>query len=62
MMEAAKLTAKLHNLASLQDWAETQADKWWNRAKKYEAQGRMEMAVQAKTRCEKEAHRMNCYS
>ncbi len=60
--EAAKLTTKLHNLASLQDWAETQADKWWDRAKKYEAQGRMEMALDAKTRCEKESHRVNCFS
>jgi len=34
------------------DWARKQADQQWEDAKKYEAQGRIDMALDAKTMCE----------
>ena len=52
MKEAAKLTAKRHNLAIERDWASKQADQLWEQAKKYEAQGRMDKALLAKEECE----------
>ncbi len=44
------------------DWAKKQADIHWEDAKKYEAQGRMDQALEEKTKCEKKTHRMNCYN
>lgn len=44
------------------DWAKKQADIYWEDAKKYEAQGRMDQALEEKTKCEKEVHRMKCYN
>ena len=43
--EAAKLTTKRHNLVIERDWVENQADFYWNRAKNYEAEGRMDKAL-----------------
>lgn len=34
------------------DWEKEQADQQWEDAKKYEAQGRIDMALDAKTMCE----------
>ena len=34
------------------DWEKNQADQQWEDAKKYEAQGRIDMALDAKTMCE----------
>ena len=59
--EASKLTKKLHDLEIKRDWANKQADKYWEYAKQNEAQGWMDMALVSKTRCENEAHRVKCY-
>lgn len=37
--KAAELSTKLHDLVIERDWAETQAEKYWNKAKGLEAQG-----------------------
>ena len=50
--EEAKWTTKRDNLVIERDWARKQADQQWEDAKKYEAQGRIEMALDAKTMCE----------
>ena len=50
--EAAKKTTQLHNLVIKRDWEKEQADQQWEDAKKYEAQGRIDMALDAKTMCE----------
>ena len=61
MKEAAKLTAKLHDLVNKQDWAENLADRYWAKAKGYEAKDRMTQALEAKTACEEEAYRAKIY-
>ena len=50
--EAAKLTEKRNNLIIERDWARKQADQQWEYVEKYEAQGRIDIALDAKTMCE----------
>jgi hypothetical protein len=38
-------------LASKADWAQNRADFHWAKAKEYETQGRIDMALEAKARC-----------
>lgn len=47
--EVAKLTTQLHNVTGLADWAQNRADFYWKQEKEYEAQGRVDMALEAKT-------------
>ena len=62
MKEVAKLTTKRHDLIIQRDWAKKQANQEWEQAKQYEAQGRMDQALESKTRCEKEANRVKFYN
>jgi hypothetical protein len=55
------LTTKLHDLTSKADWAQNRADFHWNNAKNYEAQGRMNQALEEKTASEDEALRWKNY-
>ena len=50
--EAAKLTKDLHDLTGQADWAKNRANFFWKQAKEYEAQGRMDCALDTKTLCE----------
>jgi hypothetical protein len=49
-------------MASKADWAQNRADLYWKKAKEYEAQGRMDWSLEAKTICEEEAHRAKNYN
>lgn len=60
--ESAKLMTKLHDLSIKRDWAKKQADIHWEDVKKYEAQGRMNLALESKTICEEEEHRWKNYN
>ena len=59
--DTAKLTTKLLDLTSKADWAQGRADFHWENAKNYELIGRMDMALEEKTLCERETKRAKCY-
>jgi hypothetical protein len=54
------LTSRLHELVIKRDWAEKQADHYWEKAKDFEAKGWEDLALKANTLCAKEIHRVSC--
>lgn len=56
------LTTRLYDLIYKRDWIRKQANAEWEQAKKFEAQGWMDMALEFKIRYKQEAHRVKCYN